>query len=370
MKLFLLARSLGVGGTERQIATLASALQARGHAVTVVVFYRGGRLAQELADAGIAVRHLGKRGRWDVVGVLFRLVRLVRRHRPDAVYAFLPTPNMAASAAKPFLKGTAVVWGVRSSSADLSRYDPFSALCARIEPRLSRFADLVVANSEAGARHAVARGFPAERTVVVPNGIDTARFRPDAEARHRVRSQWGVSEEETVIGLVARIDPAKGHDTYLEAAAMVAGRRPDVRFVCVGDGPAAERWSLESLGRELGLGPRLVWTGLRADVAGVYNALDVATMPSAFSEGFPNVVGEAMACGTPCVVTDVGDAARVVGPTGVVVPPDDPKALAEGWLTLLAELDGHGERARQRVLRDFTTEQLATRTCAALARLP
>jgi glycosyltransferase involved in cell wall biosynthesis len=332
----------------------------------VLVFYGGYGLEQELRESGIAVEPLGKSGRWDVAGFVCRLYRALRRERPDVVHGYLGTPNKLIGVLKPFLRGARVVWGVRAANMDLTRYDRVARWSYRAEARLSPLADLIICNSRAGFEHAVSKGFPAEKMIVIPNGIDTLRFRPDAEARARVRGEWRVGEGEKLIGLVARLDPMKDHPTFLRAAAEYSRERPDVRFVCVGDGPPDYSHELRELAASSGLDGRLIWAGKRADTPAVYNALDVA-VSSSYGEGFSNVIGEAMACGTPCVVTDVGDSAWIVGEAGVVVAPQNPRALAQAWRALpwgdLAQLGG---RARRRVEENFSHALLVERTEAVL----
>ena len=211
--------------------------------------------------------------------------------------------------------------------------------------------------------------FPSEKTVVVPNGIDTNRFQPAPDLGRQVRADWGVSDREPLIGLVARFDPLKDHRTFLSAAAILAGKRPDLRFACVGDGPADYRTELHELGQSLGLDGRLIWAGERDDMPAVYNALDFLCL-SSFSEGFPNVVGEAMACGKPCVVTDVGDASAIVGNTGIVVPPRDPERLAQGCREMLDRLAVvNPPDTRQRILAEFGRDAMVSRMEHTLANV-
>jgi glycosyltransferase involved in cell wall biosynthesis len=339
-----------------------------------VTYYPGGPLAAPLHRAP-GVRHvcLGKRGRWDTVPFLARLLRTLRRLRPQVLHSYLDSANILAALAKPLLPGTRIVWGVRASNMDWRRYDWLQRCLAQLERRLAPQADLIIANSQAGKAHYLARGYPADRLIVIPNGIDTDRFRPDPAGRARLRAAWRVGAEERLIGLVARLDPMKDHPTFLRAAAQLACERLDVRFVCVGGGPASYRAQLQTLATALGLGARLVWAGEQAEMAAVYSALDVACLSSAFGEGFPNVVGEAMACEVPCVVTDVGDAALIVGDTGAVVPPGDPAALAAGLRDMLRRIDAAGAalgaRARARVAQEYSTTRLVAATAQALAEL-
>jgi glycosyltransferase involved in cell wall biosynthesis len=371
--ILFLSRSLERGGAERQLVVLATALARRGHTVAVVVFYGGGALEAELAIAGVRCIPLNKRGRWDVLPFLFRLGKLLRAERPSLLLSYLSVPNLLATLLKPLLPETRLVWGVRASRLDWACYDKLSYLSWWLECRLSRFADLIIANSRAGRDHAIASGFPADRIRVVANGIDTQRFRPDPAMREQVRGQWGILNNEILVGLVARLDPAKDHATFLRAAALVTQSRPDVRFVCVGDGAPVLLAEFVQLADSLGLAGRLIWAGARGDMAAVYSAMDIA-VSSSRSEGFSNVIAEAMACEIPCVVTDVGDSAWLVEAPRQVVPASEPKALAEALLRLIELPDERrtelGRAARARITTEFGVEALVNRTLAALGWVP
>ena len=288
------------------------------------------------------------------------------------MYAFLDIANLYALAGGR-LGGARVVFGVRSSFMDFSRYDRSEGAVWRLAALASRAADLVVYNSHAGRDHGVSRGFSRKSGVVIPNGIDVVRFRGDVEGGRRLRGEWGIETGTPLIGLVGRLDPMKDHPTFLRAAALARQAFPDVRFVCVGEGPLAYAGELRALAVQLGLAGELVWAGARRDMPAVYGALDVLALSSCWGEGFPNVVGEAMACGVPCVVTDVGDAARIVGPEGIVVPPGDARGLADGFCRLLAAPPGgraaRSARCRARIVREFPLAAMAEATARALARL-
>jgi glycosyltransferase involved in cell wall biosynthesis len=369
-----LIRQLNDGGAQRQLVELVKGLDRGRYESSVMTFYPGGRFAAEIERLeGVQLICLNKRRRWDVVGFASRLISSLRRLRPDILHGYLPPANCLVVMLKPLLARTRLVWGVRASDMELYHYDWPTRQVLAVERRLARYPDLIIANSSIGAGHHQARGFPREKLAVIPNGIDTSRFRPDAAARRLLRSQWGIADSEFLIGIVARLDPMKDHETFLKAAAQLRHERCDVRFVCVGDGPAPYRQRLQGLADTLGLGSLVMWAGARGDMPAVYNALDVLTLISAFGEGFPNVVGEAMACGTPCVVTDVGDAAGVVGDTGIVVAPRDPKAVVGAWNTLFAragsDVQTLKQRARQRIEHEFTLDLLIARTSKALESL-
>ncbi len=369
----LLLRSLDYGGAEMQATVLANGLARAGFSVTLLVFYSGGPLRERLSSE-VTVRCLGKRGRWDVIGFLCGLLRVLGEERPAVLYAFLPVANLLACLAKLRSRELRVVWGIRASNMDLTRYDWLSRLTYWLERRFSRCPNLIIANSAAGRRHAVSRGFPDDdRFVVIPNGIDVERFRPDSALRAALRAEWGVSSGESLVGIVARLDPMKDHPNFLDAAARLARRDQRVRFVCVGDGPESYKTELHRLASELGLDGRLVWAGARHDMSAVYNALDI-TSSSSYGEGFSNAIAEAMACGVPCVATGVGDAREILGDCGVVVPPGDSESLAAGIAALLERMRTEGAslgaRARGRIVEHFSVETLVRRTREALEAMP
>lgn len=356
MRVVLFIRSLEIGGAERQLVVLAQGLKARGVDVRVLTFYPGGALRGELEAARVPVADLAKRGRWDVLPFFFRLVGWLQRERPAVLYSFLPTANTLGVIAGRLSGVSRIVWGVRSSNLDLSRYDWLSRVDAFVARHLARFADRIVCNSREGARSHGAAGYPRDKLAVIENGIDTARFSYDPEGRARVRREWGIADGEVLIGLVARLDPMKGHETFLHAAALLAREVPKVRIVCVGDGPAEYARLLKELAASLGL-TGLVSAGARTDMAAVYSAFDIASS-SSYGEGFSNAIAEAMACERVCVVTDVGDSARIVAETGWAVPPRDPDALAKAWTAALLLSPGErlnrGRAARARIKAEFS----------------
>jgi glycosyltransferase involved in cell wall biosynthesis len=357
-----------------QVTILANRLASSGHAVSLLVFYPNGPLRERLSP-DVTVRCLEKRGRWEVIGFLRNLFRVLDEEQPDVLYAFLPVANLLACLTRLRSPKLKVTWGVRASGMDLARYDWLSRFTYWLERRFSRCPDLIIANSAAGRRYAVSRGFPDnDRFIVIPNGIDVEHFRPDARLRGAVRTEWGVLPHETLVGIVARLDPMKDYPSFLEAAAKLARRERWLRFVSVGAGPEDYAAVLQEQARGLGLGERMIWAGPRGDLPAVYNALDLLVSSSAFGEGFSNVLGEAMACGVPCVATDVGDACEILGDSDTVVPPSNPEALVAGTLALLERLrlEGAslGARLRQRIAENFSVETLVERTKVALETMP
>jgi glycosyltransferase involved in cell wall biosynthesis len=334
--------------------------------VSVAVFYGGGVFEEELRGDGIAVHDLSKSGRWDTLPFLLRVLRLVRAERPELLVAYMGGANVVSAAMKSFFPSVKVVWGIRTAKRDLRAYDWLTRLGPKIERTFSAFADLIVANSEAARRVSIEYGLDAGRIVVIPNGIDCERFRPDPAGGARLREEWGIAAGAPVVGIVARLDPVKGHPTFLRAAARLAGRVPGARFVCVGRGRSPYREELAALAQELGVAGQVIWAGEREVTSAVYSAFDVTVLSSNDGESFPNTIAESMACGTPCVATDSGDLRAIVGDTGAVVAPGEPDALAAAVEEVLSRVrapgSDAGRRARARIEEQYSVPVLVART--------
>ena len=363
-RIVLVLPSLDTGGTERQAVATALALAAAGHGITVAVLTGGGPMTGDLQAAGIPIQVLGP-GRLAAIAALWRLAQ---QWGADAVYGYLPTANLVCATLKAMPWRPRIVFGIRTAGLPLHEYPAVVRLAYGLQGWAARWlADLVICNSEAARAEFLACGLPTGKVRAVPNGIDTSRFRPDAEARAAQRAEWGLAPDAVAIGLPARIDPLKDHATFLAAAGILARCHAQARFFCIGGGDPAARQRLERQAAGLGLDGRLTWTGGLADMTRALNGLDVVTLTSRV-EGFPNALAEAMACGLPCVGTQVGDVAALLGDAGLVVPPGDPVALAEAWDGLMEgeTRQRMGAAGRHRVEAEYGLAALASRTLRAM----
>lgn len=369
MRILFLIRSLDAGGAERQLVCLANGLASRGHEVGVAVFYGGGTFESSLRN-DIRFFDLKKSGRWDVFSFCRRLLSCVSGFTPDVFYTYLGTSNLLSSLVKLFHPSLPCVWGVRASSMDMSKYGWVAQIDDRLQTVLCRVAAKMISNSSAGAIAMQERGVDPDRLAVIPNGIDTDMFLPDRSRGVELRRQWGFSEDELVVGIIARLDVMKDHETFLSAAQFASKAESALRFVVVGDGPSDVRTRLVRLAEKLKLHDSVVWAGRVDDMPAVYNAINVCCLSSAFGEGFPNVLGEAMSSGVPCVATKVGDSNVVIGDERFVVPPENPEALAQAMLRLVKVIQA-GERLalRERILDNFSLEQLFDATESLLKEL-
>jgi len=247
---------------------------------------------------------------------------------------------------------------------DMSHYRRLSGWTVRLCALLSGWPQAVIVNSVAGSAFHAQYGYRPRQWALIPNGIDTQHFHPDASARQEVRRELGLAPEALLIGLIARFDPMKDHATFLRAAGHLACVEARAQFVLVGEHVTVDNPELSALIAQSQLSGRVHLLGPRSDMPRLTAALDIASS-SSISEGFPNVIGEAMACGVPCVVTDVGDSARIVEETGIVVPPRNPLALMEGWQKLIglgkAGRQQMGWMARERIQQYYSLERIVQR---------
>ena len=358
MRVTLVIRSLGVGGLERHVVNLAVGLKARGHEPVVLQLYPGTHFVAELESAGISTVTAGVRGRWDLDHFLRKSLFSVRRARPEIVHGFAIEANVLSLAAGLAAGGVPVVWGLGGRNLYRRDRDSLARGAALLHRALASAPALVLVNSHQVRADALRAGFDRASVRVIPNGVDVDRFRHDAAGRRRVREEWGIPDGAALIGIVARLSHAKNHALFLDAASRLSRRREDVRFVCVGDG--ALRDPLRRLTAEQGLDDRLVWAGERHDMPAVYSALDVATLVSS-AEGCPHALCEAMACRVPCVVSDVGDNARVVGDAGVVVD-RTADAVTAGWEHALLRGQSFVDAARARIESRYSRDRMVAET--------
>jgi glycosyltransferase involved in cell wall biosynthesis len=349
-----LITGLETGGAERALSHLVASTDRDRFRSVVVSIRAPGRMASAVVRAGIELRTLGiRRGVPDPRGV-FRLDSILRERRPEILQSWLYHADFLGLLAKQLGHVPHLIWNIRCSDAGLS---PTDLALRRLLAWCSRMPDAVIVNSRAGRRFHERIGYRPRRWEHVPNGFDTNEFRPDPEARGRIRAEFGIDDETIMVGLPARYHPMKDHDTFLTAAAILTATRPKVCFALLGSGiEPANRVLAEAIAGR-GIADRILLLGERGDMAEMYAAFDIATLSSAFGEGFPNVLGEAMASALPCVATDSGDAAELLGRTGIAVPPRDSQALAAAWRKLVdAGAEGRrllGDQARERIARDY-----------------
>lgn len=362
---------LGTGGAEMMLLKLVSEQPPGGIEHAVVSLDRDGTLAPRFRKAGVEVTSLDVHpSRPNPLAVL-ALRRKVREFGAHTVQGWMYHGNFAALIAAAGIRSSLpVAWNIRQTLYDLANEKWLTARLIRMGAAFSRSPVAIVYNSETSAVQHEALGYSAAQRLVIPNGFDTRAFAPDPAIRAATRLELGLRDSDLVIGLVGRFHPMKDHAGFVTAAATLANALPDARFLIVGRGVTRPEAGVLGAIDNAGISGRTLVLEERADMVAVFNALDVACSSSAWGEGFSNVLGEAMACGVPCVATDVGDAREIIGATGAVVPARDSSALAAALQRMLSgDRSALGASARQRVMERFSIGSIAARYAELYRRI-
>lgn len=350
--------TLLVGGAESMLAKLMETMDQTRFRQTVVVLLDKGKLGGRIERAGVEVIPLNMTNALQMPHAVLKLRAILKATKPDIIQTWLYHADLVGTIAARSVASAQLLWNIRCSNMEFGDYPMTTRLICKALAKLSSIPMEVISNSEAGKAAHTALGYHPRSWRILYNGFDTDRFRPDDARAHAFRSELGVARSDTLIGLPARLDPMKDHDTFLNAAAILAKDNPNVRFVLIGRGLDPGNLDVVSRIRLRGLDGRIHLLGERGDMECVMAGLDIVSLSSAYGEGFPNVLGEALSCGALCAATDVGDSAIVLGPYGRVVPPKHPERLAAAWLDLLS-LDPRARADLQRRGREHVVEKFS-----------
>jgi glycosyltransferase involved in cell wall biosynthesis len=364
VRLMKVVPTLLCGGTENHFMTLSRALDASRFAVQFACLRRWGPFVTELSERRVPLTEY----RVDTFRSMnafvqqARLARDVRRQAIDIVHTYSFYGNVFA-----IPPGRVSAPVVVASIRDRGPY--LTAMQRRVQRHVCRLADCVLVNAEAVKSWLVADGYDGSRIVVIPNGVDLSRFAMPAD-RAQLRHALGMPATVKLVAVVSRLAALKGIEDFIDAAALVARRHDDVRFLVVGEpSPINNRAyvdDLQSRARDRGLTDRVIFTGLRSDVPALLSAVDVSVMPS-LNEALSNVLLESMAAGAAVVATDVGGTAEALvdGNNGVLIPPGNPTVMADAIVRLVdnpAYARELGENARRTIRDRYSLDRMVAST--------
>lgn len=365
MRVLHVVTSLTTGGAEMMLLKLLSATHGR-YSQAVISMKNEGTIGPRIKELGVPLYTLGLRPYIVNPARLHSVRSLVRKFQPTVIQGWMYHGNVMASWASLFLNPRPpVVWDVQQSIRKVGDYGWATGNMIRLGALISRNPAKIVYVSRTGAGQHEALGYCPERRMIIPNAVDIETFRPNEAVRQQLRAELGIAPQTVLVGLVARYHPMKDHASFLKAAARVASTHPSVCFLLIGKGVSRGNPALDRLVDHYGLTSRAFLLGERQDTSRLTAALDIACSASAWGEAFSVAIGEAMASGVPCVVTDVGDSAYLVADTGLSVPPSDEAALA-GAISCLVDAGSDrrrqlGAAARQRVQNEFSLAAIAQR---------
>lgn len=364
MKVLHLITDLSTGGAEMMLYKLLSRMDSLRFQNIVVSLTDKGTLGGHIEKMGISVFALGMRREAPNPLRLWQLLRILQKERPNILQTWLYHADLLGLLMGKLIHVPVIAWNLRCSNMDMTRYSKLSSFVVYASAKLSSFPNIVLVNSKAGLQLHETLGYCPARWQLIPNGFDIEQFHPDPESRVKLRKELGLLKDTLLIGFVARFDPMKDHANFLQAASLLLKDYSNAHFILVGGGVDQSNSELAKSIISLDIGNNVHLLGERSDIPNITAALDIASS-SSYGEGFPNVVGEAMACAVPCVVTDVGDSALLVGDTGKVVPPKNPHALAGAWRELI-DIGPEGRKqlglaARLRIKENFSLPAIVAR---------
>jgi len=365
---------LEAGGAENVLRRLVESHRGSRqfhHSIISLTDY--GELGDRLRADGVEVRALGMRSLLGVPSVVLRLSKIMRQSNPDIVQTWMYHADLIGGLAAKAANIKKIIWGIRS--ADMIKGTAYSTFAIRrICALLSHWlpAKIICAAEASRTAHA-AIGYDTSKMMVIPNGFEVPALPSAAESRRLLRAQCTWTDDEFVIGCVGRFNYYKDHANFVEAAGLLASRHPTARFLMLGKGLDRENAELRGLIARTGFADRFGLLGFRTDVTNCLAAMDAFCLSSR-SEGFPNVVGEAMSIGIPVVSTDVGDVKLLLGDTGIIVPKENAAALCDALAQVLGMSPGSrhasGLRGRQRIVTEFSMARTRERFEIAYASLP
>ncbi len=355
--------SLNPDGAQQAMLRLLQRIQSDEWHHEIVSLTNVGPLAEKFDQLGIGVRALRMTPRNAPIK-FGMLLNHIYRGKPDIIQTWLYHGDLLGGFAGWLAGRCPIVWNIRHSNLDPGLNKRATMLCAKACARLSKKIPIaIICNSQKGRDVHIQYGYNADKIHVIPNGYDTNQFRPDSSARMSLRHELGILNDNVpLVGMIGRYHPQKDHKTFFEAMAISLRDYPDFHVVLCGDRIDGHNGELGRFMQKPLMAERCHLLGQRADMVRIMQAIDILVMSSR-GEGFPNVVAEAMACGVACVVTDVGDAAEIVGSSGLVVSPQNPSALAQAVLQMLSLSSESrkllGLQARRRIQEHYSIDVIA-----------
>lgn len=363
MKVLHVITGLGMGGAEMMLSKLLAIADCEIEHI-VISMTNLGEVGERISAEGTTVIVLNINSLRSGLEGAVTLALQIRKMEPDVIQTWMYHADLFGGVVAFILGHRNIVWNIRHSNFDpkkTKRFTKFTvkacALLSKVIPRK------IISNSMKSAEIHKQLGYKEEKFTIIPNGFDLDKFCVDKEKKYRFRSEIGIDKEVFLIGFIARFDPQKNHFGFIKAASLLLEKHRNVHFLLCGASMDYSNKELNNWITSAGLSAFFELLGLRSDIDRITASLDLATTSSSYGEAFPNVIGEAMACGVPCVVTDVGDSAWIVGDGGLVVLPSEPQALADAWgVVIEMEVDQRiklGEVARKRIEDNFSIDKVA-----------
>jgi glycosyltransferase involved in cell wall biosynthesis len=364
IRVLFVITDLNFGGAEIMLRNLLTHMDSNAFEYEVVSLQNTGPIGEQIQEMGIQVHALNMNPQKPQLKSIFQLAKIIRKFHPDVINTWMYHADLMGSIAALFSGSLPVIWGIHHTVGDQEELKFSTRQIIRINRWLSHFLpQRIICCAEATRRTHSDIGFSDSKMLVITNGYDLTKFHPDEAAYSAFRYAYDLPPQARLVGLFARYHPMKDHSTFIQAAGMIHKQIPDIVFLLAGSEIDGSNTALNAQIDSAGIRQNVLLLGIRKDIPALLSALDVYVSSSSRGEAFPMIIGEAMACGVPCVVTDVGDSCAIVGKTGQVVQPSQPEALAAAVLDMLmlSEEERHslGNAARARVAAEYNLTSIS-----------
>lgn len=344
---------LGTGGAERALYNLLASDFSKKYKCSVISLRDLGTYGEALRALDVPVYCLNIKFDFSLFLAIFKFRRIIIHLQPDLLQGWMYHGNLFAVLGQIFLGGlTRLAWNMRHSLYSLEGEKFSTRQVIRANRFFSKRPDFIFYNSRISREQHENFGFNFNNSVLNPNGFNTKTLKPSIILRKAMRQELGITEDQVLLGHVARYHPMKDHQGFIHAVIMLLRKHPALKVILVGR--EVEQHTANLLeGLPDNILSKIQFLGERADVYDLMQAMDILCLNSAWGEGFSNVLGEAMSFGIPCIATDIADNAEIAGQPGLIVPPSDPVKLSSAISTLVElsfeERNILGKQARKRI---------------------
>jgi len=363
MKILHIISGLSMGGAEMMLYKLLSLTDRSQFSPVVISLTDDGILGENIINLDIPVYQIGLNSGIPNPFKIWQLRKLVRELNPELIQGWMYHGNLAALMVKKILtKRVSLLWNIRHTPGDLKKEKRLTAMMIRLGACFSHTPESIIYNARVSEQRHRQLGYSGKDITIIPNGFDCEQFKPTDVAKLKLLNLLNLRKDSLLIGLVARYHKMKGHKNFLFAVEKLIEAFPNIHFVLAGSGIDEKNIKLKKQINHLKINKNIHLLGERRDIAEITAGLDIACSSSVWGEGFSNAIGEAMACGVPCVVTDVGDSAWIVDKTGLVVKPGDKIELTDALKEMIemgADMRKQlGKLARQRIIKHFSLDKV------------
>jgi len=353
---------LDIGGSEIMLIKLLYHLKKDRFKNFVVSLKSNNPLKKFLKDKNILIYELNLDYSRNKFNKVLNLLKIIKNYKPDIIHTLLYHADLIGIIIGKFILNKKVIWNIRCSNMNLKKYGKSGYLVFKLCSNLSNFPNSIIFNSEIGKYYHINKGYCPKESYIIPNGFDLSVFKPDNIKRELFRAKYNINKNCICIGIASRYDMMKDHDNFLMAASLIKNKLKNIKFLMCGNNVDPDNKDLISKINYYDLHKNVILLGKLSNIIPFYQSLDIYCSSSSFGEGFPNAVGEAMACGVPCVVTDVGDCKKIVKGVGLVVPPKNSNELSKAMLKLInmskQERKSLGLKAREKIKKNYDIKNI------------